>query len=183
MAEKRTSNISDVADPGSSSPTASSRPIIMERHPTTRQDPMIAEAKNEAGANKAATVAPPSVTRKVISPLTKPAEDVASTPSTEITEENSVSSESAVIDAVAGQTSDKKQEAALAEEEKQRLEAVRKLIQDKTYFLPIGETKAKRNVRFSSIAILIVVLVLAGGYAALNMGVIKTNLPIPLLKK
>ncbi len=76
-------------------------------------------------------------------------------------------------------------QAVQADQEAKRQEALKKLIEEKTYNLPIGETKAKRNARLSTVVLLLLLVTFVGGYLALDAGIIKTSIPLPvhILKK
>ena len=202
MAESKKS-MDDVAKPGTSAPDATSRPIITDhRNSISRPTPMVSE-DNKPGSKKPVLS---GTVRKVISPISAPEEKTEEKPeevpataepeteqkqaegtvtapqeekATEPTKEPG-SEGSAVVDAVASQTSDKKQLAEEVKKEEERQAALQKLIEEKTYNLPIGETSSKRNARVSTVILLVLVLVVVGGYAALDAGIIKTNIPLPV---
>jgi hypothetical protein len=193
MAESKKS-MSDVAKPGASAPSSSSRPIIVEHRAAIRPDPMISE-EDKPETKKPALA---GSERKVIAPLTpaeadekkeaekpaeEPAKDIEPTETPEPAEEETASEGSAVVDAVAGQASDRKKEVSEEKKEKEHQEALRKLVEEKTYSLPIGEAKTTRNARWSMV-VLILLVVLVGAYVAADAGLftLPFSLPLNLIK-
>lgn len=184
----------DVTKPGKSAPDATARPVIVGHKPMVQQDPMVKDGKDDIDPEiKTAEekVAETPHTEKVIEPpkgAEQPAKTEEETKPTETPEETStpeepVSDDSAVVDAVAEQAGAKKKDAELSEEEKKKQEAIAKLIEEKTYFVPIKVASKKRNARWS-VVILVLLLLLVGAYLAADAGVISVpfKLPIRIIK-
>jgi hypothetical protein len=96
----------------------------------------------------------------------------------------SAKEEAAVVDAVAEQaTANKTQQGELSPEEQKKQEEVTKLIENKKYFVPIGQVAKRRNKR-ASLAILVLLVLLVGFYLAVDAGIIMTtiSLPVDLIK-
>ena len=86
-------------------------------------------------------------------------------------------SDEAATDAVAEQAA-KKTTSKEEQETAARQETVQKLITDKTYNLPIGEAKRKRNM---SLGVLLLLLLVAGAvaYLLIDAEIIKTSIKLP----
>lgn len=119
------------------------------------------------------------------SPETPPAaEKETPTEEPKPAEEESLGSETAVVDAVADQAVGKKKQAPEeSEEEKQKRENIEKLIADKKYFVPTGQVTKKRHTQWAIIVLLLLVVALAV-VAALDAEVldIGVKLPFDLIK-
>lgn len=91
--------------------------------------------------------------------------------------ENTDSGEAAT-DALAEQAAAKKTSEKEDKEAVARQEAVQKLVVDKTYNLPIGEAKRKRNM---SLVVLLLLLMLAAilAYLVIDAEIIKTSIKLP----
>lgn len=100
-------------------------------------------------------------------------------------EESDNSKESEPESATTKKEADKLAEKAAAEAAAKQ-EALEKVIADKTYFLPIGQKKRRRSAGRSILVLgLIILLLLAFGYLAVDSGMVKTTLfepPIRLFK-
>jgi hypothetical protein len=197
--EPKEAKIIDVAQPGKTAPAGTSRPIIVG-HKMLQQDPMISEDKtaapeSEKSEGKPAAEAAPTASshNKVIAPLTesKPEDKAAAKPeepkSEEAKPEESKSEEpkpaepdgSAVVDAVAEQATAKKKQDQENEADKKRQAELEKLVEDKKYFVPIGQVRHRRNTRWG-IALLLLLIVVAGAYLALDAGVVQANIKLPV---
>lgn len=174
----------DVAKPGKSAPSVSGRPVIVTHRPII-DDPMVKkDAKTEPGTTDATS-------RKVLQPLTaetdKPAEkpknnqsDTTEKPQPDIPKSTAKTEETAVVGAVAEQaTHDKKKDDEPDEEALKKQEHIDKLIESKKYFVPVGQVARRRNKR-AGIAVLVVLLLLAGGYIAIDAGVIASDMELPV---
>lgn len=200
----------DVAKPGKSAPDTSARPVLVTHRPMV-QDPMVKEdhnsdsppdlsakasasagalAKDEDQTSGESKPEPATHGEKVIAPPSDQlAEEAAiepepEPPKPEKSEQETQAEEAAVVDAVADQaTADKKKQNKLTDEEKAKQEAVAKLIAEKKYFVPIGQVSHRRNQRMAMVFV-VLILIAAGGYLALDAEFIKTsiNLPIDLIK-
>lgn len=192
----------DVAKPGKSMPDLSARPVIVTHRPMV-QDPMVktdinveepAEPAKPELAAEPAEVPEPSHEKKVIKPISEPEAANPEEPETEEakedepehSEQDDTSDEAAVVEAVASQAQSKngKKDGSPTEEDKAKQEHLKKLVAEKTYFVSVGQATRRRNRRTAVIMTLFMVLVLAGGYAAIDAGIIASNteLPIDLIK-
>ena len=208
--------VMDVAKPGKSAPSSTSKPVIVGHKPMI-QDPMVTPSENgeEAAVPKEEKVATRSV--KKIVPLSdqaeaqeekpaeteptsetatdsvdeKPAEEEAkesadeepaaaeaeeAAPAEEPTDKPSTD-ETAAVDAIASQAT-KRKEGDLTEEEKKKAEAINKLIEDKTYYLKIGQAHHKRNTTVFAL-LGFVLLVVIGGVLAIDAGMVETGITLP----
>lgn len=196
----------DVAKPGKSAPDATGRPIIVGHKPMI-QDPMVnSTAENSASEESASKEEKAPVTRstKKIVPLSEPeetpsaekavkedaAEDAASQEPASTEPANKPSEapdeeaadkpetdESAAVDALANQAVRRK-EGELTEEEKKRAEAINKLIEDKTYYVRVGQAHQKRNTSLIIVLVLFAVAV-AGLAVAMDAGFVQSNIELP----
>lgn len=102
------------------------------------------------------------------------------------TSEANESNEEAVVGAIAGQVelNGKKKNDQLSEEEKAKIEARNKLIEDKTYFLPIGAVTKKRKNQRAVLFLFFMIVVIFSAYLAADAELIKAPfvLPIDLIK-
>lgn len=193
----------DVAKPGKTSPDASSRPVIVTHKPMIK-DPMMKDEAAETPpeqpvkvSNRSKVIVPPSKAEVPAKPAepevaeVKPAEEVTpETPATETTknetaetsadEQKAAEKDAAIVDAVAEQADkDKQQSNELTEEEKQRQAELDKLIADKKYFVPIGQVTKRKNNRRTLMILLVLVLLLAGLYLAIDAEVVDIGIRVP----
>lgn len=181
----------DVAKPGKSAPSATARPIIVG-HKMLQNDPMVNGETNQDQPKPAEEKpAEPGRTGKIIEPpkaeiaadekLSDIKADDTTTAKVEATpEEKSAAEDAAIVDAVAEQaSSSRKKDGELSEDEKKHQEEIQKLIEDKTYFVPIKLASHKRNARWGW-AVFILLLLAAGGYLAVDAGLVSTNIELPI---
>jgi hypothetical protein len=186
--------VDDVSKPGEATPSSTSRPIINDHRASINQaDPMVTEHRP---GTKSPILA--NSERKIIAPLTdtEKAETTVATdkPAEEATVESSASDKetkteekpaeqasegAAVVDAVADQAADKRKQAEVDKKEQEHQEELHKLIEEKTYNLPIGEAKRKRNTRISTGMLILLLAIVVGAYLAIDAGLIKVNIPLP----
>lgn len=196
--QKPNSNqISDIAKPGSSPASATSRPII--GHRSIMQDPMVAPSNPEETAKEdeeKTTVTDPSTQMagkgKVIMPAAgseletnqpEPA-DTAAVSSEPEASESAVATdeppkkslEEAAVDAYADEIVKRKKKPT--KEDEQKLAEIQKHIEEKTYFVPVGQVKKRRNKRRFLIFMLILIL-LAGIYLVLDAEILDTDITLP----
>lgn len=94
-------------------------------------------------------------------------------------QEQHKSQDAGVVDAIAEQaTANKKKKDGPSEEDKKRQEELDKFVEDKTYFVPIGQVSHRRHTRWV-IALLLLVLMVASAYLALDAQLIKNNIQLP----
>jgi hypothetical protein len=93
--------------------------------------------------------------------------------------------DSAVINAVADQAVASKNQKKEDKELLERQQRVAKLIQDKTYFVPIKQASKARKGRWLTGIIVALLVLLVGGYAAVDAGIVKPGFDVPIhfLKK
>lgn len=179
----------DVAKPGKSAPSPTSRPVIVNHGPMMK-DPMVSESetKNKEGAKQLA----PSSQNKVIAPLGDNAEKSKNEPGTtdapekeKPQTENTDRPEAAKPD---GQSSDvdaaidaaaKKKKVDTTEEDIVRQAELEKLVEEKKYFVPINEVTRRHHQHLLWAAILLIGL-LAGIYLALDAGVVDSGINLPV---
>lgn len=202
----------DVSKPGESTPNTSARPIVVSHQPMVQDSTMVTtESKpaTEASGTKPITMThsdkviqpvgedTPAETDETSEPKPKqPAETIESTEQsetpetsgdeqkTEKPESDTSGTEAAVVDAVVDQaTEDKKKQNQLSDEEKARQAVVQKLVEEKKYFVPVGQVSHRRNQRVLIVLLALLVL-LAAGYLALDAGLVESpvELPIDLIK-
>lgn len=178
----------DVAKPGKSAPDTSARPVLVTHRPMV-QDPMVKEGtstEDKTADDTKSKLEPTTHGGKVISPVSDPpiAEDSkepeAEPAKPEKSQEETRAEEAAVVDAVADQaTADKKKQNELSDEEKAKQKTIQKLITEKKYFVPVGQVSHRRNQRLL-IVFLALLLIAAGGYLAVDAGIITTNIKLPV---
>lgn len=187
MAKNNKQVPSDIAKPGKSAPSATSRPLIVGRG-LALKDPMVSPSSEDAAPND--TAQPVQVTvRKVITPPSEKSakkfetdnvENQSDAPAIEKTDSAPVEQSSkAVVDALANQTA-KHHQSQPSEEDIARMAELEKLIEDKKYFVPIGEVTRRRHAQQLLVAIIIFLILFAiGGYLALDANLIETDIILP----
>lgn len=90
------------------------------------------------------------------------------------------SEESDVIDAVADQAAASKAQKQEDKDMIERQQKVAKLIQEKTYFAPVKQAKRARKGKLAGVLIVLLLLVSAGAYAAIDAGVVKPGFDVPI---
>lgn len=171
----------DVAKPGESAPSPTSRPLIVGHQKMVARDPMVKDDKEQADETKEETklqvhrtpvVEPVSIEVKKEEPA-KPATDAApadpepdnsekdpSAPEEHAAEDEAVSKDAAAVETIAKEANaknEKKQEDKAAAE---RIEAVRKSIETKEFYLPIGEAQRRSHNRIAVTILLLLVVAL-----------------------
>lgn len=94
-------------------------------------------------------------------------------------EDNPDAQQAATVGAVADQAVKKKNPAKQAQEDIKQQEQIKELIASKKYNLPIKASQSKRRMRGIAIAIAILLL-LAGGYLALDAQIIENDFDLPI---
>jgi hypothetical protein len=187
----------DVSKPGKSLPSATSRPVITGHGPLLK-DPMVSQKEEDETKETPAEEAKISTAEKIIAPP----EEMSSTKSTDedkkeeqkkpakdeslikLTEEapepkQEEPTEAATVDAVAEQAV-KGQKNGPTPEDIARQQELEKMVEDKKYFVPIGQVTRRRNTRRAvAVLLLVLVLVLVGAYLALDSGLIESNIKLP----
>lgn len=84
-----------------------------------------------------------------------------------------------LVDELAKQAANKKTKDKEEKELSAKEQKINKLVEDKTYFLPIGEVTRKRKNRKSLLIFLLLLIVVAGAYAAADAGFINSPVELP----
>lgn len=191
--------VMDVAKPGKSTPSSTSRPLIVN-HGNILKDPMVtAEEPAKIPDNVAVVNDKPAAeeekttvavrTAKIIRPP-QPAEEEQATPKKDEPEPEKPeepaepaspsqdTSDSAIIDAVAEQADAKKKSKAEQDALKAQQEHFDKLVAEKTYFLPIGQVRRRHN-RNLLIGLLVILLLAGGAAAAVDAELLNTGIELP----
>ena len=177
----------DVSKPGESAPDVSARPVLVTHRPMV-QDPTIREPKTPDAPNEPQPKNVPH-SEKVIQPVTSEAKvDTPKEPDTETPKksetpdqepekveksaETKAAEDAAVVEAVADQaTEEKKKQNQLSDEEKAKQAAIQKLVDEKRYFVSIGQVTRRRNRRVV-IALVALAIFLVAAYFAMDAGLI-----------
>lgn len=176
--------IFDVAEPGKSTPSPTSRPVIIGHGPMLK-DPMVSQQEDQAEAPKpevqetkkpdsspAGAAKPKETSKAKEAPKDKKLVPSAEA-SAEIKETAKKDSQAAVVEAVADQAVAKKSTKATPEEIAKQAE-LEKLVEDKTYFVPIGQvTKRRKRRRFASVFIVLIIAAFGVAYYAQQTGMIE----------
>lgn len=181
------SKLVDVAKPGETAASATSRPIIVGHGSTMKLDPMV-----KAAAGDAKDTPPPASVKTrgytVIDPpkhndsvdkiqVSSPTNDT-SNQATKPEPSNPQSSDSAAVDALAGGVSTKKEEQKADEEAAKRALELENMIASKEYFVPIGEAKRRRsNQNLLAVIILLLFTTLAGLNFAVDADMLDIGIP------
>lgn len=177
--------IIDIAHPGKSAPSATSKPVIVTNRAILK-DPMMADQGNQEpdlpDKEAAPTLAPSRSGRPNLKPTAVASEDTSATePSSDPTPEPaklSPAEDAATADddeaTAAGQT---EQQLAAEDEAHAKHEAeIQKLIDAKQYFLPINAVEKRRSKRVVLLGVIVsLLLALAWADIALDAGLIQIN--------
>lgn len=94
--------------------------------------------------------------------------------------EQSSGSESASVDALAEASTKPKEDAKKAEEDAKKAAALQELIDSKKYFVPLAHDSTQKQGGSNAYIVLLLVIILAAGiYAAIDAKVIHTSIPLP----
>jgi hypothetical protein len=195
----------DISKPGNKAPNKTSRPLISTHKMV--QDPMVKDDKTESAGldsdgEPIKKQVPLASTGKVIAPLnpdevkeedktadasqenTEPEESTEEDKKTEPPEANpdaEAKEEAAIVDAVVDQaTEDKHKDPGNQDvEDLEKKKLTDKMIEEKKYFLPIGEvTRRKQNKR--ALFVLIPLLVLVVLYMLADAGIVSAPFELPV---
>lgn len=202
----KSTKITDVASPGKTAPSASSRPIVVTNRSLIANDPMIAGAAKEETASGEATTAPViNRTAKTIAPVSAdmqspeaPVSELALEP---MATKNSASTETLTAEVAsqdskpaASDSEDESQapvhrddEADLAAAESQaeaaqnaREQELDQLIESRKYAVPINAVQRKRSRVFvATMCLLALLLALLLVDAVLDVGLFKLPVSVP----
>lgn len=172
------SKVIDVAKPGKSAPSASSKPIIVTNHPLL-PDPMIVEDKPTESTDepKDSASVPPSVSRLKIEPISKP-EDIKPSKdekADEVAKEDETTEDSAdgvdSRDKLKDPTADEQD--IIASKAAERQANLDKIALAKTYYLPINQVVRRRSKHVAIAGVvLIIILGVAWADVAIDAGLV-----------
>lgn len=169
----------DIHKPSKSAPSSTSRPVITTHNPMMK-DPMVNDSSEPEPKEATKPLTPGR--EKVIVPISEPdtkEEKAKKTAETEAAtkESDKKESEAAVVDAVAEQAGKKKKNEPTKEDVAREAE-LEKMIEEKKYFVPIGQVNHRRNKRWFW-SIFIVIVLLAAGYLAVDANMIDLGIKLP----
>lgn len=124
--------------------------------------------KTSAGSAETDQEKPPSTEEKVEVPKAAATDD-----------SNTTSSDEAVAEESEDKKTKENAEAKEAQEEQERQAAIEKLIEEKKYFVHVGEVHHKRKSRSVIVLLLLLIVIAAGGYLAIDAGFVETNFELP----
>lgn len=133
----------------------------------TEQAPVELEAEDAAVDESAAAPGPTSE------------EEASSAENQPAAEPDPDQADGGIVEAVADQAKLKQEEKRQAEEEAAMNEAIEKLVNDKTYFLPIGEAKRRRSSLFAVVIVLMLLIIVSGVYLAVDAGFLDVGIDVP----
>jgi hypothetical protein len=193
--------IMDVAKPGKTMPTPTSRPIITNHGSSIIKDPVVKQTTDTTSTNEDApkdeSPRPLKTTGKTVQPLAgKEAESKkVDTPSNakklsedttddsakqdELVISDSNASDAAIVDAVAEQAGSGKRQKQEDAAEAKRREELEKLIAEKKYILPIKQQSARGSGSKISTLVLVVLVALVGAYCLIDAGVVNAGFKMP----
>ncbi len=183
--------IFDVAKPGKTAASAQSRPVIVG-HRTLLQDPMVKPSNSEDAKEEAPktdeptatsspsghTITPPQEQSSSPTPAAKPEENQQNPNTEEETKPPEQDRETSVYN---GPAALKEQTRLQQQAELAKQENLHKLVDDKRYYVPIGEQKRSRTIRhllLALIGILLLAIILAD--LLVDTGIIKTSVKPPV---
>lgn len=182
MASSPGKQVFDVAKPGKSAPSPTSRPVIIGKGPILK-DPMVSDQdaeKPDASPKKAVM---PEL-RKVIAPLPETKEQEEQTSSDT---EEAKTAEPAITEDLPDKTTtaqnqilDKKNEADADEEAIRKQKQIEKLIESKKYHLKIGQTARRRNTKTVVVVIMFILFLAIGILAIADAGLIDLPFDVPV---
>lgn len=179
----------DVTSPGQSTPDTSGRPVVITHRPLV-QDPMVKQDIQANGDSPTTTggAAMSKATKhqsKTLEPISN-REEPEETQQEDELNDNTDDNKTAIVDAVVAQAESGKvkKDITSVDAEAAKQQALQKQISEKKYFLPIGQVARRRNQR-ANIILLLFLVVLVGAYLAVDAGLIKSSitLPIDLIKQ
>ncbi len=182
---EKSAKLFDVAKPGESAPSATSRPIILGHAKTITTDPMVREESATDEKKEEAVPVRQNSQPKVIAPLSATEElkkapednqvEEAAQPEAEkpVEEEPKVepetpsahgSDEAAVVDAIAQEADGKRQSQKEAEALAVKAEEVKKSIESKEFFVPIGQESRRRSYRLVIVGLILLIAIIIAGF-------------------
>jgi hypothetical protein len=174
-------SLMDVAKPGDTVPDSSSRPVIVTHKPMIK-DPMVSTDANEAEPTPAAQKPIQASKNRTIAPINEDTAVDATETKEDVKEDDQTisTSETAAVDAVAGQAAEKTSAAKVSEAEREKQAAIEKAIEDKKYFVHISFAHKKGVMRGLVVATVMILLAAAvGGLLAIDAELISTDISLP----
>lgn len=173
----------DVVPPGTSAPSATSKPIIVGHGPMLK-DPTITVEKSDDDSTQQTTQAPKTtVTSKTISPLsadTKGSDTQPDETPADPTQEDTVSeartsiASNAIVDAVVDQATNKKESESSAYDQ----EKIDQLIKDKTYFVKLHKPPKQSAINLVLWVVLLVLVVATALIIARGLDLLDFTVPL-----
>ncbi len=171
----KTAKLFDVAQPGKTAAPATSRPVIVGHGSGLTHDPMMAKASDEkpvkkkeinpikvaeATPKREAVVQPPQPIEEDAVPVVTPEEQPAAAETqSSVKESQGTPVVDDLMNEVTAKQADKKQKQDLAD----KTVEVERLIEAKTYFVPIGQSSLQRSHYRIIIYLLLIIILLAVG--------------------
>ncbi|MFO0920045.1 MAG: hypothetical protein U0451_00020 [Candidatus Saccharimonadales bacterium] len=203
-AKESKKNVFDIAKPGSTVPSSTSKPVIISHKPLIKDSTVVEEKEGSTSETPAPKAPSEKVTSsKIIQPLTPsepekeaPQLDSVGTTEDSLTDEKVVedtvedsnesedkSQEEAIVDAVVSQTDDKKAKKKEADEQIAHREKINKLIESKQYFVRVRQPKSKRNKKMLLLVLFVVLVGMITFGLAADAEIIDFNVPFDFIKK
>ncbi len=182
----------DVAQPGKTAATATSRPVIVGHGSMIKQDPMVSKPEpTKASSNKGVDLKPAAPdednevkpTQETSDKEDKKQESSDEQPKKEEpekpaeTENNEGETGSEVANELAGQVASKKEEKAKADAQAKKSEEIEKLIESKKYFVQVHQGPSSQNL--STWVLVILLLAVVGVILAIDAEVLNVGLLLP----
>lgn len=89
-------------------------------------------------------------------------------------------SDKAIVEAVSDQAKLSADEKKRQEQEAAEAEAINKLIEDKTYFISVGQVRRHRNNQMAAVLLLVILFALVIGYILVDTGVLNLGFDVPV---
>ena len=165
------------AEPDTETPVTASRGFKRELKIQPPSE-VATEVAVEPAANPEASTEEAAANTDSVSAEETPKEEEVIPGATE--EQKAASSDAAAVDAVADATGRSKEEQKAAEEQAKRDAALQELIDSKKYVVPLAHDSTKKGSGSTAgIALLILILLAAGAYLAIDAKILKLNVDLP----
>lgn len=180
---EKSAKLFDVAKPGKTPASATSRPVIVGHKAIIKNDPMVTPEEPQPTndtpvddtsepSRKSMTIAPLPKTEEADKAQPKEAEEAPAKEDTEPKEDQP--SSTGAVDALVNEVTAKRQEQQEDEKQLAIQQEAQKLVASKKYFVPIKTQEQKRNTQI--LILFILLLVVVAGAALYIMGPGKTLL-------
>ncbi len=179
----------DVSKPGKSTPSSTSRPVIVNHGPMLK-DPMVAQSKKDEETTEETTQPTKSAYssggEKVIAPLEQPKTPEQDKPTTtEALPEDPEKKDTSKSENIQSNIEETLDAAANAKnkipktEDNTRQAELEKLVEEKKYFLPIGHVSHRRNHRWIVAFIVLLVVILPTLYLFIDAELLNVGVKLP----